>query len=109
MRLLLVTLLAAWCAAAAAQLRPIPANAQVGTIRHLEAMIVELDGQPQQLSPGAQIRDTDNRLVLPVSLRERETVRYLRQRRPCFPGVAAVRVGEGGAAATAVSLPEIRK
>jgi len=78
MRLLLVALLAAWCAAAAAQLRPIPANAQVGTMRHLEAMVVELDGKAQQLAPGAQIRDAANRVVLPVSLREREKVRYLR-------------------------------
>ena len=78
MRLLLVTLLAAWCAAAAAQLRPIPANAQVGTIRHLEAMIVELDGQPQQLSPGAQIRDPDNRIILPSALPPGSVVKFVR-------------------------------
>ena len=40
-------------------------------------MVVELDGQKVQLAPGAQIRDADNRLVLPVSLQERETVRYV--------------------------------
>jgi hypothetical protein len=71
MRAILVAFLALWCCAAAAQLRTIPQDARLGTIRHLEAMMVELDGQPQPLSPGAQIRDTDNRLVLPVSLQEK--------------------------------------
>ena len=77
MRILLVVLLATWCAAAAAQLRTIPQEARLGTIRHLESMAVELDGQPQQLSPGAQILDADNRLVLPVSLQEKEQVMVL--------------------------------
>ena len=77
MRAILVAFLALWCCAAAAQLRTIPQDARLGTIRHLEAMMVELDGQPQPLSPGAQIRDTDNRLVLPASLQEREQVLYL--------------------------------
>ena len=52
--------------AAAAQLRTIPAGR---TARHdappANMMQVEIDGQPQQLAPGAQIRDADNRLVLP--------------------------------------------
>ncbi|MEA3194114.1 MAG: hypothetical protein QOD26_2447 [Betaproteobacteria bacterium] len=77
MRILLVVVLAAWCAAAAAQLRTIPPEAKLATIRHLEMMAVELDGQPQQLSPGAQIRDADNRLVLPVSLPEKEQAMVL--------------------------------
>ena len=78
MRVLLLAFLAAWCAAAAAQLRTIPPQAQVGTMRHVESMVVELDGQQQPLAPGAQIRDADNRLVLPASLQQREPVRYLR-------------------------------
>ena len=76
MRAILVALLTVWCCAAAAQLRTIPDEAQLGMIRHLEAMHVEVDGTPQQLSPGAQIRDADNRLVLPASLQERSQVRY---------------------------------
>ena len=61
-----------------AQLRTIPEQAVVGRIRHLEAMVIELDGtKVVQLSPGAQIRDTFNRLVLPVTLTERTLVRYL--------------------------------
>jgi hypothetical protein len=77
MRILLVALLALHCAAAAAQIRAIPQDTQIGTIRHVELMVVELDGEPRALAPGAQIRDIDNRLMLPTSLPERETVRYL--------------------------------
>jgi len=77
MRTVLVACLALWCCAASAQLRTIPQEAQVGTMRYLEAMQVELDGRPQPLAPGAQIRDGDNRLVLPASLQEPEQVRYL--------------------------------
>jgi hypothetical protein len=77
MRAILVACLALWCCAASAQLRTIPQEAQVGTMRYLEAMQVELDGKAQPLAPGAQIRDGDNRLVLPASLQEPEQVRYL--------------------------------
>ncbi len=63
--------------AAAAQLRTIPADAKLGQIRHLNEMLVELDGKPQRLSPGAQIRDPDNRLMLPMSLSEKQRVKYL--------------------------------
>jgi hypothetical protein len=62
---------------AAAQLRTIPSDAKLGEIRHVQEMSVELDGKPQRLSPGAQIRDPDNRLMLPVSLSEKQTVKYL--------------------------------
>ena len=65
------------CTSATAQLRTIPKEAQYGELRHLESMVVELDGQPVQLSAGAQIRDTNNRLVLPSSLTEKVQVRYL--------------------------------
>ena len=63
--------------AALAQLRTIPADAKFGEIRHVQEMSVELDGKPQRLSPGAQIRDPDNRLMLPVSLSEKQSVKYL--------------------------------
>jgi len=61
---------------AIAQLRSIPKEAPRGEIRHVQGMYVELNGKPVQLSPGAQIRDTDNRLVLPTSLVEKFDVRY---------------------------------
>jgi hypothetical protein len=62
---------------AAAQLRTIPADARLGEIRHVQEMLVELDGKPQRLAPGAQIRDADNRLMLPVSLSDKQSVKYL--------------------------------
>jgi len=61
---------------AVAQLRSIPKEAPRGEIRHAGGMYVELNGKPVQLSPGAQIRDPDNRLVLPTSLVEKADVRY---------------------------------
>ena len=77
MRPILALVLACSAALAAAQLRTIPKEAIPGKLRHLHAMVVEIDGKPRQLAPGAQIRDTDNRLVLPVSLAETTQVRYL--------------------------------
>lgn len=62
---------------ALAQLRTIPADAKLGEIRHLQEMLVELDGKPQRLAPGAQIRDAENRLMLPLSLTEKQSVKYL--------------------------------
>jgi hypothetical protein len=59
------------------QLRTIPNEAKRGQMSHLQGMVVELDGKPVRLSPGAQIRDRDNRLVLPVSLPANSDVRYV--------------------------------
>lgn len=70
-----VALLAAF--AAHAQLRSIPADARPATLRHVQAMVVELNGKPARLSPGAQIRDTSNRLVLPASMVDKTAVKYL--------------------------------
>ena len=77
MRRACLLLLLAIALPAAAQLRTIPKEASYGQIRHLQAMVVELNGKQAQLSPGAQIRDADNRLVLPSSLTEKSVVRFL--------------------------------
>ena len=69
--------LMAFTSLTAAQTRTIPNEALRGDLRHVQAMYVELNGKPVQLSPGAQIRDADNRLVLPISLVEKADVRYL--------------------------------
>jgi len=55
-------------AAAHAQLRTIPQQAQRGELRHLREALVLVDGEPRRLAPGAQIRDRENRIVLPASL-----------------------------------------
>jgi hypothetical protein len=68
---------AALAFAAHAQLRTIPAEAKPASLRHLHDMIVELDGKPARLSPGAQIRDPYNRLVLPTSLAAKTVVKFL--------------------------------
>jgi len=64
-------LLAALLAApAVAQFRvpPVPAEAQRGVIRHLKEMAVAIDNKPVQLAPGAQIRDQQNLIVVPVAI-----------------------------------------
>jgi hypothetical protein len=62
---------------ASAQLRTIPKDAEVGVIRHLASMVVEIDGKPRELAAGAQIRDAENRIVVPAALIERSQARYL--------------------------------
>lgn len=73
--LLAISLVAA-ASGAAAQLRTIPAEAKRGVMSHVETMTVTLDGQPQELAPGAQIRDAENRVVLPMSLPQGSLVKY---------------------------------
>jgi hypothetical protein len=77
LRSLLFALLVALAGAAAAQFRSIPADAKRGSIRHLEAMDVEIDGKRQRLAPGAQIRDARNMIVLPAALPPGALGRYL--------------------------------
>ena len=76
MRALFVLLFAALAIPAAAQLRTIPKDAQRGEIRHVQANVVELNGQQVELSPGAQIRDGSNRIVLPTALPAGSLVKY---------------------------------
>ena len=53
---------------AAAQLRTLPAEAKHGRIRHVQELIVEVDGLRARLAPGAQVRDSANRIVLPSAI-----------------------------------------
>jgi hypothetical protein len=62
---------------AIAQLRAIPDAAKRGEMRHVQAMIVAIDGAAQQLSPGAQIRDAANRIIVPSAVPEGSLVKYL--------------------------------
>jgi hypothetical protein len=80
MRPLFGALLLVICAAAAAQqvLRTIPPDAKVGTLRHLQDMIVDIDGTRERLAPGAQIRDPANRLILPTAIPPGVAVKYKR-------------------------------
>lgn len=61
---------------AQAQLRSIPAEAKRGELRHLQEMIVAIDGKSMRLAPGAQIRDPDNLIMLPASVPAGVLVKY---------------------------------
>jgi len=63
--------------AAYAQLRTIPPDAQRGEMRHLQDMIVEINGAPRRLAAGAQIRDAANRIVVPTSVAAKTQVRFV--------------------------------
>jgi uncharacterized lipoprotein YajG len=77
----LLALIAAllFAAAAAAQLRavPIPPQAQLARMTHVEQNVVEVNGARQILSAGAQIRDQSNRIIVPTALPQGAVVRYL--------------------------------
>ena len=62
---------------ARAQLRTIPEAARSGKIQHLQDMYVAIDGTRRRLAPGAQIRDANNRLVLPMSIPAGARAKYL--------------------------------
>ena len=76
MRALFVLLIALLAVPAAAQLRTIPQDAQRAEIRHVQASTIELNGRPAQLTPGAQIRDGSNRIIVPTALPAGALVKY---------------------------------
>jgi len=63
-------------APAHAQLRTLPAHAKPGKIRHVQEMVVQIDGKPAVLARGAQVRDAHNRIVLPAAIPAGSLVRY---------------------------------
>ena len=63
-------------APAAAQSRSLPADAKRAQISHVSENIIDLNGRRIQLSPGAQIRDTMNRIIMPASLPPAAVVKY---------------------------------
>jgi hypothetical protein len=76
LRALVLAALVAASGAAHAQLRTIPAQAMRGEIRHLQGMTVEIGGERRELAPGAQIRDADNRIVMPAALPPGAVIKY---------------------------------
>lgn len=75
--LLAALALAVVAGAVQAQLRTVPADAKRGTLTHVGQSEVRLDGKQARLSPGAQIRDENNRIVLPTMLPPDSKVKYL--------------------------------
>jgi hypothetical protein len=55
---------------AVAQIRtpPIPENSLRGYVRHIGQMAVAVDDNAMQLTAGAQIRDSQNRIIVPVAI-----------------------------------------
>ena len=77
-RTLLATVLFTLTAGAAqAQLRTIPADAKRAKMSHVQGMTVEIDGKRTNLAAGAQIRDVNNRIVLPVALPPGSLVKFM--------------------------------
>ena len=76
-RAIVLCLLAALPPSALAQLRTIPADALRGEIRHVQGMLVEINGERVLLAPGAQIRDASNRGIVPSAVPPGAPVRYL--------------------------------
>ncbi len=60
--------------------RPIPDEAPRVRMTFSTAGMVQVKGSTLYLSPGAQIRDTSNRIVLPSHLQGQHTVRMLLDR-----------------------------
>ena len=77
LRLLLVFACVLSASAQAQQLRTIPEQAKGGEMRHLQDMIVSIDGVVLRLAPGAQIRDQANRVVVPTAVPPGTQVKYL--------------------------------
>lgn len=59
-----------------AQLRTLPADARLGKIRHLQEMVVQIDGKRARLAPGAKVRDTHNRILMPMAIPAGSLVKY---------------------------------
>ena len=76
MRAIALLIAALFASAAAAQLREIPVNAKRAEMSHVQENRVEVNGQPAQLSPGAQIRDPLNRIIMPATLPPGSAVKY---------------------------------
>jgi len=74
---IVISLLCFVAASAYAQARNIPEQAKGGAITHLQDMIVSIDGVTVRLAPGVQIRDQDNRLMVPTALPPGSQVKYL--------------------------------
>jgi hypothetical protein len=77
MRPLAAALVLCLSCSALAQVRTLPADAKRAAMWHLQDRLVQLDGAQVMLSPGAQIRDADNRLMLPAAIPPGSIIKYL--------------------------------
>ena len=75
-QLIALVLLAGLTTLSLAQVRRIPDDAKRGVIRHQQEMIVEIDGVPMRLAPGAQVRSTSNLFIVPSAIPPGTLVKY---------------------------------
>jgi hypothetical protein len=70
----------AFCLAgsALAQSRTLPAQARLALMTHVSENVFDVNGREERLSPGAQIRDALNRIVMPATLPPGSMVKLLR-------------------------------
>ena len=58
------------------RLRQIPEDAYKGVLGSLQGRSVKINDKWMRLAPGATIRDMDNRMVLPNTVRRSKKIRY---------------------------------
>jgi hypothetical protein len=75
-RFFLVFFLLGCAGATYGQMRTIPEDAKRGVMRHVQEMIVEIDGARQRLAPGVQIRNASNLIVVPSAVPPGTLVKY---------------------------------
>src|SRR5262245_35825123 len=68
---------AAFAASAQVQVRSLPTEAKRAEMKYLYDVTVALDGKERRLAPGAQIRNAENRIVVPSAVLGTVTVKYL--------------------------------
>jgi hypothetical protein len=76
-RWLALWMLLALACDASAQLRTLPAEAKRGTLRHVEDMVIEIDGARERLAPGARIRDASNLIIVPAAIPAGAQAKYM--------------------------------
>ena len=74
----LAFIVAFFSAAAFAQLRTIPSDAERAAMRYVQENVIELDGRPAKLAPGIRIRDRANRIITPTLVPPDVLVKYRR-------------------------------
>ena len=76
-RAVLFLLLSLALAGAHAQFRTLPADAKRATLNGIKDATATIDGKNLRLSPGAQIRDGHNMIILPTAVPRNLLVKYL--------------------------------
>ncbi len=68
LRLIAVAAITLAAGSAAAQLRTIPDDSKRGVIRHVQELMVSIDGKNVLMAPGGNIRDRNNFIIVPTAL-----------------------------------------